>query len=67
MIKYWKRIQATELTVLRSVSGCSNIRNKHMRAELGIFSLNQKIEENAGKWKGHFQTMSTTRIPEQVI
>jgi hypothetical protein len=29
--------------------------------------LNQKIEENAGKWKGHFQTMSTTRIPEQVI
>jgi hypothetical protein len=66
-IKYWKRRQTAEMRILRFVSCCSNIRNKHIWAQLGIMSLNQKTEKVGEKWKAHLPTTDATRIPEQVI
>jgi hypothetical protein len=41
---------------LRRVKGCTRadrIRNVDIRAELNIFNINNRLEENKEKWKQH--------------
>ena len=49
------KIQSAEMKFLR-VKGCSRrdqIRNENIRAELNIFALNQRFENNKRKWIEH--------------
>ena len=59
-------IQSAEMRFLRTVKGCTrrdHIKNDDIREELGIFNLNEKIEEYREKWRLHLKRMNGDRIP----
>jgi hypothetical protein len=61
------KIQAAEMRFLRRVKGCTRvdrIRNVDIRAELNIYNINNRLEENKEKWKQHINRMTETRIPK---
>lgn len=63
--EHW--IQATEMKFLKSIKGCTlrdQIRNKQIREELKIFSINDRIKENREVWKEHLNRMKDSRIPK---
>jgi hypothetical protein len=52
------KIQAAEMRFLRRVKGCTRtdrIRNVDIRAELNIYNINNRLEENREKWEQHRQ------------
>jgi hypothetical protein len=63
------KIQAAEMRFLRRVKGCTRvdrIRNIDIRAELNIYIINNRLEENKEKWKQHIDRMTETRIPKLI-
>jgi hypothetical protein len=64
------KIQAAEMRFLRRVKGCTRadrIRNVDIRAELNIYNINNRLEENKEKWKEHIDRMTETRIPKLIL
>jgi hypothetical protein len=50
------KIQAAEMRSLRRVKGCTRadrIRNVDITAELNVYNINNRSEENKEKWKEH--------------
>jgi hypothetical protein len=55
------KIQAAEMRFVRRVKGCTRadrIRNVEIRAELNIYNINNRSEENKQKWKQHRDRMT---------
>jgi hypothetical protein len=64
------KIQVAEMRFLRRVKGCTRadrIRNVDIRAELNIYNINNRSEENKGKWKQHIDRMTETRTPKFIL
>jgi hypothetical protein len=64
------KIQAAEMRFLRRVKGCTRadrIRHVDIRAELNIYNMNNRSEENKQKWKQHIDRMTETRIPKFIL
>ena len=54
---------------LRSVKGCTKegrIKNVQIRTDLGIYSLEEKMEGYKEKWKDHIRRLKQTRYPKQI-
>ena len=43
------------------------MRNEHIRAELGIFSINDKIEEQEQQWIDHVYIMDHQRLVKRAV
>jgi hypothetical protein len=55
---------------LRRVKGCTRadrIRNVDIRAELNIDNINNRLEENKGKWEQHIDRMTETRMTKLIL
>jgi hypothetical protein len=64
------KIQATEMSYLRSVKGCTtldHIKNGNIRKELDIDSTQYKIENYRKKWIEHLDRMTDERTPKQIL
>lgn len=54
---------------LRKTEGCAlrdRIRNEDIRAELNIYSMNDRIKQGRIKWKQHVERMEESRITKQI-
>lgn len=64
------RVQAAEMRFLRRTKGCDrrdHIRNDDIRAELGIYSLLEKVTQYRKQWKDHVERMPAERLPLQIL
>lgn len=63
------KIQTAEMRFLRGVKGCTkrdHLRNEDIRGELGIYNINEKIEEYRENWRSHLNRMGNGRMPASV-
>lgn len=65
-----QKIQSAEMKFLRRTKGCTlrdQIRNSDIRADLKIYSMTERIEENSRRWKQHIGRMNEDRLVNQVL
>lgn len=54
-------IEAGEMTFLKQVEGCTlhdQIKNEDIKAQLGIYSMNDRIRQRSFQWKQHTERMN---------
>jgi hypothetical protein len=68
--RYKQKLQAAEMRFLRYVKGCTRldkIRNKDIRKEFGVFSINDRIRKDRQDWLEHAERMDEGRVPKQAL
>jgi hypothetical protein len=63
------KIQTAEMRFLRKVKGgtrLNKIRNEDIRAELNVYSINERFTDYRNKWKDHINRMYDHRLPKQI-
>jgi hypothetical protein len=63
------KIPTAEMRFLRKVKGCTRLdrtRNEDTRAELNIYSINERITDYRNRWKYHINRIEDQRLPKQI-